>query len=65
MSGNTDSTETYCVVGVRHDGIRVQVDEGVTFERAVHIKMLLSNANAFPKVEIERDLPQDPHSDAP
>jgi hypothetical protein len=50
-----DSSETYRVVGVRADGARVVVEEGLTIERANHVRTLLLNANAFPEVKVEPD----------
>jgi hypothetical protein len=45
----------FCVVGLRPDGMRVQIDEGLTKERAEHVRKLLVNANAFPTVLVEPD----------
>jgi hypothetical protein len=51
------------VVCVRADGARVIIDDGLSTERAHHIRMLLVAANAFPDVSVEPDgtgKPDDP-----
>jgi hypothetical protein len=52
-----DDEGLYRVVGVRADGVRVVVDEGITAERAQHFRMLLIDANAFPDARVEADEP--------
>jgi hypothetical protein len=49
--------EKYRVVGVRADGTRVVVDEGLTLEQVHQANMLLTRANAFPDVWVEPDGP--------
>ena len=50
-----DNEGLYRVVGVRADGVRVVVDEGITADRARHFRMLLVDANAFPDARVEAD----------
>jgi hypothetical protein len=52
-----DAFETFRVVAERADGARVVVEEGLTIERANHVRMLLLNANAFPEIRVEPDEP--------
>jgi hypothetical protein len=52
--GQLDSPQpTYRVVGVRADGARVTVEDGVSRRQAEELKQLLIFANAFRAVEIE------------
>ena len=48
-----DEPETYRVAGMRADGTQVVMEEGITLERATHVRMLLLNANAFQDVGVE------------
>lgn len=59
---------TYCVIGVRDDGTRVQIDEFLSVDRANDIQRRLTTSSAFHHVVIEKERPglkvTPPQSDA-
>lgn len=55
MDPETEST--YCVIGVRDDGTRVQIDECLSVERANDIQRRLTTASAFDQVVVEKEPP--------
>ena len=46
---------SYRVIGVKADGTRVLIDDGLSHARARHVRFMLLFAGAFPEVEVERE----------